>query len=361
MQKDLQFIKTRANFIRHSFIEEMEKHLLAFESFISSKHIKVQWIVDEEELGETLLSNLPKKHFNKVSFDLPKIPEIILKNNSLVKIVSINDFENSGEIADLLVVEADFGIVETGSVVLIDKKSKNIFNKVSNLVIILDINKLLIRQNDLDTILYLKYIKQQPIPFPNDIKIISSPIQRIIKEAFHSSFNSSYSKENVNIEVYLYDNGKTKILENNFLREALYCIDCGNCKSVCPVYNITNKFSPIDLIKNNCQTENLRNQNIFQNTTMCGNCNEVCPVQIPFTDLLIAEMELANGKSYRENSNDLMKVFSKRNKMNKKSNQIGRYLFIRKYFSKNKKLYKYFLDQKDPFFNILHSAPKTNQ
>lgn len=360
MQKDLQFIKTRANFIRHSFIEEMEKHLLAFESAISSKNIKVQWIVDEIELGETILSSLPKSHFNKVCFDLPEIPELILQNNALVKVVSIMDFENSGENADMLVVQSDFGIVETGSVVFIDKKSKNLFNKVSNLIIILDINKLLIRQNDLETILYLKYLTKQPNPFPDDIKIINSPMQRIITDAFQATFNSPFSKEDVNIKVFLYDNGKTKILENNFLRESLYCIDCGNCKNVCPVFNITHKYSPIDLIKNNCQEENLRSQIIFQSTTLCGNCNEVCPVQIPFTDLLIAEMELANSKSYRENTIDLMKVFSKRNKMNKKSNPIGRYLFIRKYFSKNKKLFRYFKEQKEPFFNLSHSTPKTN-
>ena len=136
--------------------------------------------------------------------------------------------------------------------------------------------------------------------------------------------------------------------------------DCGNCKNICPVFNITHKFSPIDLIKHNCLEENLKNLLIFENTTLCGNCNEVCPVQIPFTDLLIAEMELANGKMYRENSIDLMKIFSKRNKMNKKNNQFSRYLFIRKYFSKNKKLFNIIKNKKIPFFNISRSTPKEN-
>ena len=357
MSKDIQFIKTRSNFIRYSFIEEMEKHLLAFETALVSHNIKVQWVVNEQALTETIFSMLPKQHYNKICFDFKHIPESMEQSFPLVQIIKVEDFENNLDNADFLFVEADFGIVENGSVIFLDKASKNCFNKVNNLFILLDLNKLLVKQNDLDTILALKYQDNPGGTFPSDMKIINSPYQRVINETFALSDNDNLRRENVNITLFLYDNGISKILENNLLRESLFCIDCGKCATVCPVYKETGQFTPIDLIKYNCFDENLRNQNIFENTTLCGNCEEVCPVQIPMTDLLIAEMEMANYKVSREKTIDYMKIFAKRSRMNKINNKMRRYLFVRKYFGKNKKLSAYFNAQKDPFFNITYATP----
>lgn len=350
MSVDTQFVRTRANLIRHNFIEEMEKHLLAFETAVVSHQIKVQWVVDENNLIESLYSLLPKTHYNRICFDCKNVPELVNNSSSLIQRVSVEDFEKDS--ADILFVHADYGIVENGSIVFMDRKTSSSFNKVSNLVILLDIDKLLIKQNDLETIVTLKYGNNTP----RDIKILNYPFQLVTTEPFMVNDGDNVKKENVNITLFLYDNGVSTILENNLLRESLYCIECGKCSTVCPVFKHTGKFSPIDLIKYNCFEDNLKGQTIFGNTTVCGNCNEVCPVYIPLTDLIITEMEICNSMSSREKTIDYMKIFSKRSRLNKMNNKLRRLFFIRKYFGKNKKLAAYFRSQTDPFYNISQST-----
>jgi L-lactate dehydrogenase complex protein LldF len=143
-------------------------------------------------------------------------------------------------------------------------------------------------------------------------------------------------------------------LEDNQLRETLYCINCGKCQRTCPVYNQTKEFTPIELIKYHCKEKNSTANKLFENTTLCGNCNEVCPVQINFTQLIINQMQyLAKRNKTHEKNIDLYRVFSKRTKMNKINSRFRRYFFLNKYFGKNKKLTNYFSSSKENFFNII--------
>ena len=352
MHNDLQFLKTKANFIRHSFIEEMEKHLLAFESKLSAKNIKVKWIDDEKELVEFVQKSMPKDNYNKVCFDTQVVSDTAFLKNNLIKNISVESLENNSETAEVLVVQADFGIVENGSVIFINKKSKNCFNHLEKIFIVLNISDLIVKQKDLDILLYL-YKGVDNFLQNDDIKILTSAPSRIITQKFQVSNDENYSSEKIDVFVLLYDNDITEILENNVLRETLYCINCGNCKKVCPVYQQTKDFSPIDLIKYHCKEENKRNIKLFENTTLCGNCNEVCPVQINFTQLIINQMQnLSKRNSNHEKNIDLFKLFSKRTKMNKINSKIRRYLFVNKYFGKNKKLASYFQNCKEDFFNL---------
>jgi L-lactate utilization protein LutB len=351
MHDDLQFLKTRANFIRFSYIEEMEKHLLAFESRLSSKNIKVRWMGNETELVDFVCKSMTKSNYNKICFDIPKISESFFEKKNFIKQISIDSFEKNNDTAENLVIQADFGVVENGSLVFINKNSKNCFNNFEKLFIILNINDLVIRQNDFETLQFLHKNISNSYQY-DDIKIISSPPSRIIIKKFQTTNEDSYTSEKVDVYVLLYDNGITEILEDNVLRETLYCINCGKCKEVCPVYRQTKKFSPIELIKYHCKEENIKNLQLFENTTLCGNCNEVCPVQINFTQLLINQMQFfAKRSNLHERNLDIFKVFSKRSKMNKINSKFRRYFFVKKYFGKNKKLTNYFSDCKEDFFN----------
>jgi len=352
MHSDLQFLKTKANIIRHNFIEEMERHLLAFETNISAKNIKVKWMSDEAELVDFICKTMPKSNYNKVCFDIPVVSESFFEKKNFIKQIKIDMFENNSETAENLVIEADFGVVENGSVVFVNKASKNCFNSIENLFIILDINKLVIRQNDLELLLHLRKEIYSNYFF-DDIKVLSALPSRVISNKFQSSNEDSYSLEKIEVFLLLYDNGITEILEDNVLRETLYCINCGNCEKVCPVFKHTKEFSPIELVKYHSKKENRRNTKLFENTTLCGNCNEICPVQINFTQLIIRQMQnLPARDNYHEKNIDLFRIFSKRSKMNKVNSKFRRYFFIRKYFGKNKKLAQYFSKNKDSFFNI---------
>ena len=352
MNSDLQFLKTRANFIRFSYIEEMEKNLLAFETRLSSKNIKVKWMSEEAELVDFICKSMPKNNYNKICFDIPQIPDAFSEKKIFIKKIEIKDLENNSETAENLVIQANFGIVENGSIVFINKQSKNCFNNVEKIFIILNINDLVIRQSDLDLLLSTQKMVGKTISY-NDIKIISAPPSRIITKKFQISNEDNYTSEKVEVFLILYDNNITEVLEDNVLRETLYCINCGKCKEVCPVYQQTKELSPIELIKYHCKNENKQAVKLFENTTLCGNCNEVCPVQINFTQLIINQMQsFSRRNSFHEKNLDLFKIFAKRHKMNKLNSKFRRYFFLRKYYGKNKKLTNYLSRYKEDFFNI---------
>jgi L-lactate dehydrogenase complex protein LldF len=94
--------------------------------------------------------------------------------------------------------------------------------------------------------------------------------------------------------VILLDNGRTNLLANPVIREALYCIRCGACLNACPVYkNIgghayeTAYSGPIGSVI----TPHLRGMHDYKHlsyaSSLCGNCTEVCPVKINLHTLLL--------------------------------------------------------------------------
>jgi L-lactate dehydrogenase complex protein LldF len=300
-----------------------------------------------------------KAHFNKVCLDLPEIPENLIDSSNLIKSISVEDLDNNVESADYLITYANFGLVDTGSIVIFNHKCKNCFNKVDNLIFILDINNLIVKSSDLGIILSLY---ERDILHGNQqaIDIISQPVNKIISNNYQFDQADSYSTQKVNITVILYDNGITEILNNVKLRESLYCINCGKCKTVCPVYKINHKYTPIELIKRNVFSTNRKNSDIFENTSLCGNCDRVCPVLIPFMSLFISEMETITSNDHEDNWRDLGKTMTKRLKLNKLNGKFRRYFFVRKLFNNNKKLLNYFMSQQDDFYNLTSTKTEEN-
>jgi L-lactate dehydrogenase complex protein LldF len=94
--------------------------------------------------------------------------------------------------------------------------------------------------------------------------------------------------------VILLDNNRTNILANPVQRESLYCIKCGACLNVCPVYkNIgghsygTTYSGPIGSVI----TPHLKGLEEYKHlsfaSSLCGACTEVCPVKINLHNLLL--------------------------------------------------------------------------
>ena len=352
-------INKRANFIRYSFIENMDNNLLAFENKISNNGIDVKWISNEEELVSFIKQDFPKAHYNKVCFDLPNIPNELVDTGNLIKTISIEDIENNAESANYLITYANFGLVDTGSIVLFNHKSKNCINKVDRLIFILNINNLIVKSSDLGIILSL-YDRDMVHGNQQSINIISQPFNKIMSNNYQFDQVDTYSTQKVNITLVLYDNGITKLLNNAKLRESLYCINCGKCKNVCPVYKINRKYSPIELVKNNAFANSRKNSDIFEHTTLCGNCDKVCPVLIPFMSLFVSEMETVNNNDHNDTWHDFGKTATKRIKLNKLNGKFRRFFFVRRLFNNNKKLLNYFMSQQDDFFNLTRTKAEDN-
>lgn len=94
--------------------------------------------------------------------------------------------------------------------------------------------------------------------------------------------------------VILLDNGRTNLLANAKVREALYCIRCGACLNACPVYkNIgghsyeTTYSGPIGSVI----TPHLKGMDEYKHlsyaSSLCANCTEVCAVRINLHELLL--------------------------------------------------------------------------
>jgi L-lactate dehydrogenase complex protein LldF len=216
---------------------------------------------------------------------------------------------------------------------------------------------LVLKQEDIDLLLFLKYGHKMA----EDIKIISSKLQILVPDSFSSSMQQA-NIQDVPIYILLYDNGITDLLKDKELRQIFYCIDCKKCKNCCPVYQITQTFSPREVVINFSKPDQIKSKTIFEHTILCGNCDKVCPVNIPIKELIIKEMIESNSyKKFDDKNSSLFKILSKRTKMNKVSSGLRRYLFLQKFFGKNKMLYNYFSNQKEPFFNISQREEKTNE
>lgn len=111
--------------------------------------------------------------------------------------------------------------------------------------------------------------------------------------------------------VILLDNGRTNLLEDAEMREALYCIRCGACLNACPVYkNIgghsyqTTYSGPIGSVITPQMKDLDEWKHLSYASSLCGNCTEVCPVRINIHELLLVNRRKsvdASHGSFAEN------------------------------------------------------------
>ncbi|MCA1730816.1 MAG: DUF3390 domain-containing protein, partial [Actinobacteria bacterium] len=91
----------------------------------------------------------------------------------------------------------------------------------------------------------------------------------------------------------LLDNGRSQLLGTEF-EEALYCIRCGACLNVCPVYRQTGGHAygstysgPIGAVITPLLKGDEEARDLPHASSLCGACSETCPVGIPLHDLLL--------------------------------------------------------------------------
>lgn len=94
--------------------------------------------------------------------------------------------------------------------------------------------------------------------------------------------------------VVLLDNGRTNLLEKKEQRQGLYCIRCGSCLNVCPVYqNIgghtyeTTYQGPIGSLISPHLNGMKEFKHLSYASSLCGKCTEVCPVGIDIQKMLL--------------------------------------------------------------------------
>lgn len=90
------------------------------------------------------------------------------------------------------------------------------------------------------------------------------------------------------------DNGRSRLLGDPALREALYCIRCGACLNVCPVYQKVGGHAygwvypgPIGSIVSPVLVGLNRAKDLPHASTLCGACREACPLKINIPHMLL--------------------------------------------------------------------------
>ena len=104
------------------------------------------------------------------------------------------------------------------------------------------------------------------------------------------------------------DNGRSKMLADPELREALYCIRCGACLNICPVYKKVGGHAygwvypgPIGAVVSPSLTGLKQSKDLPQASSLCGACREACPVQINIPRMLLhLRNNLAEGGDSQE-------------------------------------------------------------
>jgi len=354
LDQDFESIRKKAYAIRHNYFDDMEKHLLALESALSRKGLNVLWIKDKNSLAESVDSMIDSCKVRRISFDSQTGLESYFQNRA--EIVSLENAEHSSDDLDLLVIDADMAVCDAGSLVFLDRKSQCCFNKVKNMAVIVNIDQCLAFQQDLSFFLALKYSSKES-KMPKDVKVIQNQPQYIYPSDFSYISDQMFSQDTMNITVLLYLNEIEDIITSEILKESLYCIQCGRCLEVCPVAASNDNISPIDLVKMNSQDKYNKSDHLFSHTTLCGACEDACPVNIPLIRLMLTEMQGSNMVVKSSRSKLLYSLFSKRSKLNKVNNSFLKFLFVKRFFGRNKNLSRYFSNQNNDFFNITYEPP----
>ena len=186
--------------------------------------------------------------------------------------------------ADMGISGVNFAVAETGTVVLVENEGNIRFTTSlpKTHVAVMGLEKIIPRLKDLPAFLSVLPRSATGQKASSYVSVLSGAKREGDPdgpEAFH---------------LLVLDNGRSAVLADPKLRQALRCIRCGACLNACPVYQNLGGHAygwvysgPIGAILNPGLLGLEHTSNLPQASSLCGACGEVCPVKIPIPDLLI--------------------------------------------------------------------------
>lgn len=178
---------------------------------------------------------------------------------------------------------ANFAVAETGSIVTVENEGNIRFSTTAPRVhvALVGIEKLIPRFRDLAVFLRLLGRSGTGQKLTSYTSILTGP-RRPGEDGPDE------------MHVILIDNGRTRALADEKMREALYCIRCGACLNACPVYRKIGGHAygwvysgPIGALITPEFVGLERSRELPFASSLCGACREVCPVKINIPDLLL--------------------------------------------------------------------------
>ena len=178
---------------------------------------------------------------------------------------------------------ANFGVAETGTIATVTNEGNGrLVTSVPPVhVVVMGIEKLIPRFADLSVFIQLLARSSTGQKITVYTNLITGP---------RGEGELDGAEE---MHLILLDNGRSELLGTEF-EEALYCIRCGACLNVCPVYRQTGGHAygstysgPIGAVITPLLKGDEEAKDLPHASSLCGACTEACPVGIPLHDLLL--------------------------------------------------------------------------
>ncbi len=186
--------------------------------------------------------------------------------------------------ADLGISGVNFAVAETGTIVVVENEGNaRLSTSLPRVhIALMGIEKVIPRTVDLSVCLKLLTRSATGQRMTSYVNLISGPKREGELDGPEEFF------------LILVDNGRSRIYEDQFLRQTLTCIRCGACQNICPVFQrlgghaygtvyqgpigsiLTPQMFPIAAVE----------EHPFA-SSLCGACEETCPVKIEIPKILL--------------------------------------------------------------------------
>jgi L-lactate dehydrogenase complex protein LldF len=186
--------------------------------------------------------------------------------------------------AGMGITGANFGVAETGSIVLVENEGNGRFSStVPRIhVAVMGMERVVATWDQLDLMVNLLARSATGQHLSTYTNVVTGP---------RRAGDADGPDE---LHVVLLDNGRSDILGSD-VQEALDCIRCGACLNVCPVYRQVGGHAygwvysgPIGAVLTPLLAAgHPEAAELAGASTLCGACMEACPVEIPLQDLLL--------------------------------------------------------------------------